>query len=201
VNEELLDVIDQHGAHLGVKPRGAVHRDGDWHAAFHLWVVSPAGVLLQRRSAAKAAWPGFLDATAAGHLIAGEAVADGLREVREEIGATYPFEALTALGVHSVDECRGEGGHNRERQHVYAVRDDRPLASWAEFDRVELDGLVLVGHTAFSSLVHGDAPSTVARSFDGHREQIVNVPLEPAPACASAGPTSGIMCVKAMSHR
>ena len=94
MDDELLDVVDEHGRRLGVKRRGDVHRDGDWHLAFHLWVVRPDGVLLQRRAATKASWPGRLDATAAGHLLAGEAVRDGLREAEEELGVAYAFDDL-----------------------------------------------------------------------------------------------------------
>ncbi|MBA2348095.1 MAG: NUDIX hydrolase, partial [Solirubrobacterales bacterium] len=72
--DERLDVYDELGVHLGVKARGAVHRDGDWHRCVHLWVLSGDAVLLQRRGRHKASWPGALDATAAGHVAAGESV-------------------------------------------------------------------------------------------------------------------------------
>jgi isopentenyldiphosphate isomerase len=181
--DELLDVLRRDGTSTGVrKPREAVHRDGDWHAAFHLWVVQPGGVLLQRRGAGKRAWPGRLDATAAGHLTAGETVADGLREVREELGLELTMDALTPLGVHVVDEQHG-GRRNRERQHVFALADARPLDHWTEFERAEIDGLVLVDHDAFSSLVagRGDQP---ALAFDGRSISAMTVhsnELIPAP--------------------
>src|SRR3954452_23548545 len=152
MDDELLDVFDEHGRHRGVKRRGDVHRDGDWHLAFHLWVVCGDGVLLQRRAADKDSWPGYLDASAAGHLLAGEAVSDGLREVEEELGSAYAFDDLDALGVHRVCDPVRDGRVNRELQHVFAVRDDRPLSRWTAFDRVEVDGLVLVGHDALAAL-------------------------------------------------
>jgi hypothetical protein len=161
-DDELLDIFDDRGWHQGVKRRDAVHRDGDWHLAFHLWVVRADGVLLQRRARTKDSWPGRLDATAAGHLLAGEAIRDGLREAEEELGVAYAFEALTELGVHRVDEVA-----NRELQHVFAVRDERPLDAWTGFDRSELDGLVLVGHDGFAALAAGDGPPVAARAWDG----------------------------------
>ena len=157
----------------GLKRRADVHRDGDWHLAFHLWVVAPAGVLLQRRARDKASWPGFLDASAAGHLLAGESIRDGLREADEELGVAYVFDDLAHLGVHRVADTERSGTVNRELQHVFAVRDDRPLAAWRDFDRVELDGLVLDWPRGFASLAaavnDGRAGSDVvrARSWDG----------------------------------
>lgn len=203
--DELLDVVDDQGHHLGVKPRGAVHRDGDWHRAFHLWVTGPAGVLLQRRPATKASWPSRLDATAAGHLVAGEDVRDGLREVEEELGVAYAFADLEPLGVHRVDDPMADGGRNRERQHVFAVRDDRPLAAWTAFDRREVAGLVLVEHDAFGRLASGEPAPVAATAWDGDRPAAVAVApgdLVPSPylaqigtrlaalAAAATGPTS-----------
>ena len=96
-DDEILDVFDERGRHLGTKRRADVHRDGDWHLAFHLWVVAPAGVLLQRRARGKSSWPGFLDASAAGHLLAGEAIRDGLREADEELGRRLRVRRTGAL--------------------------------------------------------------------------------------------------------
>ena len=37
---ELFDVVRADGTPTGeVKPRAAVHRDGDWHRAVHVWVA------------------------------------------------------------------------------------------------------------------------------------------------------------------
>jgi isopentenyldiphosphate isomerase len=173
--DELLDILDAGGAHLGTKPRRDVHRDGDWHRAFHLWVVRADGVLLQRRSRTKASWPGFLDATAAGHLLAGESVPDGLREAEEELGVTYTFDALVDLGVHPVDETRDDGRINRELQHVFAVRDERPLEAYTNLDAAEVAGLVLVGHPALRALVGGAAGARPGTAWDGRRRRPVDV--------------------------
>lgn len=200
MDDELLDVFDERGWHVGTKRRADVHRDGDWHLAFHLWVTGPEGVLFQRRARDKASWPGYLDASAAGHLLAGEAIRDGLREADEELGAAYAFDDLEPLGVHRVDDAEHSGVVNRELQHVFAVRDDRPLEAWEDFDRVELDGLVLVGHDEFLELVRalevgGDERAALhvhARAWDGAAVDDVRVtPAEvvPAPYLTSIGPT------------
>jgi isopentenyldiphosphate isomerase len=189
-DDELLDVLDAGGRRVGTKARGAVHRDGDWHRAFHLWVVDAGGVLLQHRSEAKKAWPGYLDATAAGHLVAGEEVADGLREVREELGVAYAPAELHALGVHRVDEQDGEGA-NRELQHVFAVRDERALEAWTGFDRTEVDGLVLVGHEGFAALAAGRAGTVPATAWDGARTAAIEVAARevvPAPYLREIAP-------------
>ncbi|HMJ34411.1 MAG TPA: NUDIX domain-containing protein [Baekduia sp.] len=176
MDDELLDAFDERGCHIGIKRRADVHRDGDWHLAFHLWVVRADGVLLQRRAATKASWPGRLDASAAGHLLAGEAVRDGLREAEEELGVAYAFGDLEPLGVHRVaDEADQEGRANRELQHVFAVRDERALETWTAFDRVEVDGLVLIAHADFAALAGGAPGPIPASAWDGERVAAIEV--------------------------
>jgi isopentenyldiphosphate isomerase len=191
MDDELLDVFDDRGWHVGTKRRADVHRDGDWHLAFHLWVVGADGVLLQRRAATKGSWPGRLDASAAGHLLAGEAIRDGLREAEEELGVAYAFEALTPLGVHRVADDERDGATNRELQHVFGVRDERPLDAWTAFDRVELDGLVLVGHAGFAALAAGAPGAVPGTAWDGERLAPVEVAareLVPTPYLAALAP-------------
>lgn len=182
-DDEPIDVLDADGTPLLgadgmpiVKTRAAVHRDGDWHAAFHLWIYSRDGVLLQRRGRFKRDWPGYLDASAAGHLTSGERPLDGLREVQEELGLSYLPEQLDELGrfpvVDHIDESAG-GGRNREHQYVYAVRDDRPLHAFTNFDPHEVEALVQVRWPGFLRLVHGEV--TGARSWNGRREQTIPV--------------------------
>jgi isopentenyldiphosphate isomerase len=165
---ELVDVYDERGAHLGVERRDVVHREGLWHRSFHLWVASGDGVLLQRRAADKEAFGGMLDATAAGHLTAGETVAGGVREAEEELGVAFALDRLESLGMRSVVDRPTPATTNRELQHVFLVRDDRPLEAWSDFDRVEVAGLAWLGLEAFTALAFGEvAGPWPGREWDG----------------------------------
>src|SRR5687768_17055127 len=89
VRGELIDVLTEAGARTGrCKPKADIHRDGEWHRAAHLWIVTTdRRVLLQKRARAKENWPGFWDVSVAGHVSAGENAIDAaIREAREEIG-------------------------------------------------------------------------------------------------------------------
>lgn len=101
---ELLDVYDENGTRLGVKPRSLVHRDGDWHRTFSCWIIRGdadrgPGILLQRRGARKEVWPQRFDISAAGHYRAGEGIEDGARELSEELGVDVAPEALIPVGI------------------------------------------------------------------------------------------------------
>jgi isopentenyldiphosphate isomerase len=121
---ELFDLYTREGEPLGAsKPRGQVHRDGDWHRSLHLWLWAVAGgaphVVLQRRSAAKDTWPGALDVAVAGHRRAGESFEETLREAREEVGLTVRPAELVRLGLRR-REGRRPGVADNELQEIVA---------------------------------------------------------------------------------
>jgi isopentenyldiphosphate isomerase len=127
---EVLDVYDDSLRHLGVKERGAVHLDGDWHRSFHCWFVSPGRhtLLLQRRALSKATYPGALDTTVAGHYRAGEGVREGCREAEEELGFRVDPDRLIPLG-RAVDAARHGYLVDREVADVFLYATDVP--PWA----------------------------------------------------------------------
>jgi isopentenyldiphosphate isomerase len=120
---EPLDVLDEAGQPTGVvKARADVHRDGDWHRAFHLWVLHPDGyVLLQRRSRAKDLAGGCVDVSVAGHLRAGETLQGVLREADEEVGLELRPGEVTFLDTLRSERVYPNGIVDREFQDVYAV--------------------------------------------------------------------------------
>jgi len=104
---EYLDVWTSDGIPTGrKKPRNHVHRDGDWHPCVHIWIYNPDDdtILIQRRVATKESWGGYLDVSCAGHIPAGEGIAQaGVRELEEELGLTVKQEELILLGM--VPQC------------------------------------------------------------------------------------------------
>jgi isopentenyldiphosphate isomerase len=121
---ELFDLYTREGAPLGVaKPRGQVHKDGDWHRSIHLWLWAEVDgaphVVLQRRAAAKDTWPRALDVAVAGHLRAGESFEQTLREAEEEVGLTVRPAELVRLGLRR-RESRRPGVADNELQEILA---------------------------------------------------------------------------------
>ena len=98
---EMLTVVDINRNQLGVKSREAVHRDGDWHETFQCWFIEQIEntyyIYVQKRSANKKDYPSMYDITAAGHLLVGETVEDGVREIKEELGIDVSLDELTFL--------------------------------------------------------------------------------------------------------
>ncbi len=101
--KELVDVyapprFERNGV---VKTRQEVVADGDWPAAFNLWLytrIPEPSMIYQMRSLSKSWEPGKLDVAAGGHYNAGEHGLDGLREFREELGITIPESQVQFFG-------------------------------------------------------------------------------------------------------
>lgn len=144
--DELFDVLDQSGRPTGeVKRRADIHRDGDWHRAFHLWVFAGSGegdgrVLFQRRASRKDTWPDHLDVAVGGHYRAGETFEDVVREIEEEIGIQPQLSQLVYAGQRRATSLRPEW-HDRELQDVYLLAYPREFPAFAPYG-TELAALV-----------------------------------------------------------
>ncbi|QFG00241.1 NUDIX hydrolase [Psychrobacillus glaciei] len=103
MENEMLKIFDGDRNEIGKASREEVHRLGLWHETFHCWIIGREKgkdyIYLQIRSDSKKDYPGLLDITAAGHLLANETVRDGIREVEEELGISVSFQELLSLGI------------------------------------------------------------------------------------------------------
>jgi len=100
---EYLDVLDENGNSTGTKKlRSEVHRDGDWHRAVHVWIITPKGdLIIQKRSRNKDSHANMWDISSAGHVPAGlSGIKAAKKEVEEELGVKLKesdFEYLFTL--------------------------------------------------------------------------------------------------------
>jgi isopentenyl-diphosphate delta-isomerase type 1 len=168
--EEHLDVLDADGNLTGiVKPKGAVHRDGDWHRAVHLWIVtSDAQLLLQRRSRAKITYPGLWDISCAGHVSAAEsATTSALRELDEELGITAEASELEEIGV-IVDQAAFDSGRHLENefQTIFVMQRDVGITE-LRLQEDEVEEVALVAITEFAARVARRDP-TLAPHWRGY---------------------------------
>ena len=140
-SEERFDLLNDSGEPTGeTKARAQVHRDGDWHRTFHLWIVKDGRyVLLQRRSARKDVAGGKVDVTVGGHFRAGEDLAQVVREAEEEVGLSVTPADLHYLGAHRGKLVQGEIT-DREITETYVMRCDQPLEHYY-LDCTEVDVL------------------------------------------------------------
>lgn len=161
---EQIDIFDANLKKLGSADRVAAHRDGAWHRTFHLWIVSEenrGSLIFQLRSPKAKNYPNLLDITAAGHLHAGEELADGVREVSEELGIVPQQDQLHWLGYRIEVADQDNGQRNREYQGVFLLKDNRALANYCP-DPNEVYGLLSIPIAAGMKLFSGKVQSVDA---------------------------------------
>jgi isopentenyldiphosphate isomerase len=155
---ELLEVYDASGRPTGrARSRAAVHLDGDWHLAFHCWIVRRGGqeIVLQRRSALKDTFPLCWDAAAAGHWRFRESPQDASREISEELGLSADFEHLRRVGREREARVFASGLIDREFHEVYVLNWDAPLGSYRPDPR-EVSAVAAFSAQGLLGLVSGE---------------------------------------------
>lgn len=179
---EMLDVYDANLKHEGTMERLAAHVNGRWHQTFHLWLVDEPtrSVIYQVRSPQMVNFPSALDVTAAGHLEAGEAVEQGVREAQEELGLTFSYDSLKSLGYRVEVADQPNGQRNREYQAVFLAKSPTPLTSFLP-DSTEVYGLLGIRIEDGFSL------------FTGSTETVASVGIAFDEATATWKPTSRIV--------
>lgn len=161
----MLDIYDPAGTWLGVKTRAAVHQDGDWHRVFHCWIIGRDAngrdsIALQKRGPDKQTYPNLFDVTAAGHYSAGEAIADGVREIEEELGIAVAFEDLIPVGRRR-DAVHFAHCIDNEMADVFFLIGNWPLNRY-HLAVDEVAGLAVVAIADALALVAGECESVEA---------------------------------------
>jgi isopentenyldiphosphate isomerase len=168
---EKLQVFNANLKSQGFEERGKVHMEGLWHKTFHCWLLSKeagGSILFQLRSMEKKSYPNLLDISAAGHLVDNEDVADGIREVSEELGIDIHFKDLYSLG-YRVEVDDAESAKNREYQAVYIGEVNKSLQDFTP-QVAEVSGLVWLRIEDALSLFDGKRDIATVNGISYNRE-------------------------------
>ena len=156
---ELFDVFNEQMEKVGVETRGNVHLNGLWHQTFHCWVIQKSKdeiyLLLQLRHKDKDTYPNMLDISAAGHLLTGETLEDGVRELEEELGISVTFNELSYCGMVAQENVISSNLIDREFNHIFIYESNLPIDQY-HFQIDEISGLYLIKYSDFKKLVLGD---------------------------------------------
>jgi len=158
---ELIDIFDADLRHLGTEELVKAHIEGLWHKTFHFWLVSPRNggqVLYQWRSKEMKNFPDMLDVSAAGHILAGETVDQGIREAEEELGISLDSRNIYSLGYRVEVADQDNGQKNREYQAVHLAVVDLDLEDFSP-QLEEVSGLYWVPLASGMELFTGKAES------------------------------------------
>nr|XP_023905310.1 nudix hydrolase 3-like isoform X2 [Quercus suber] len=179
--EEHLDVLTKSGYKTGIsKPRGEVHRDGDYHRAVHMWIFAEntQQLLLQRRADCKVSWPGLWDVSSAGHISAGDSsLVTARRELQEELGIVLPKDAFERIFIF-LQECVINDGKyiNNEFNDVYLVTtlDPIPLEAFT-LQESEVSAVKYISYEEYRSLLAEEDPDYVPYDVNGQYGRLFDI--------------------------
>jgi len=132
--DEILEIIDETGALIGLAGRKKIHGDPSLiHRVVHVLVFNSRGnLLLQKRSHKKDISPGKWDTSVGGHVNPGESPFNAaLRETREELGITlqelkllyeYLYRDSRESEMVSTYQCRYDGEYAFNRDEIDEIR-------------------------------------------------------------------------------
>lgn len=170
-SQELLEAWDWYkGVSTGIPvTRCDSYMNGIAHEGVHLWIVrmpeQQPEILFQLRSPDKALYPDCLDISVGGHVPFGLKSGGIQKESMEELGISPDGSELIDLGYTRFEEITSEY-HHREFQHVYIMRDDRPLDCYS-FNDGEVSGIYAVPLSVIGEPVMPDFKITV-QCYDGN---------------------------------
>lgn len=186
---EMLDIYDENMVYIGKATRDTAHKEGLWHKSFHCWFFTnnqgEPSVLFQIRSKSKADFPNMADISAAGHICADESVADGCREISEELGIDVNFGDLHTLGTRINTERikkKDKAGNeqlffNQEFNCVYFY--DSSKYSLSEFSMTdgEVDGIFSIAAKDGLALFSGEADeiTVTGRMANSPKDQLITL--------------------------
>ncbi|KAL1205596.1 Nudix hydrolase 3 [Cardamine amara subsp. amara] len=179
--EEHFDVLTKSGEKTGVsKPRGEIHRDGDYHRAVHVWIFveSTQQLLLQLRSDNKDSWPGQWDISSAGHISAGDpSIISAHRELEEELGVKLPKEAFEKIFVF-LQECVINDGKfiNNEFNDVYLVTILHPIPLEAfTLQKEEVSAVKYIPYEEYRNFLAKEDPAYVPYDVNGEYGKLFDI--------------------------
>ncbi|AEE36287.1 Nudix hydrolase 3 [Arabidopsis thaliana] len=179
--EEHFDVLTKSGEKTGVsKPRGEVHRDGDYHRAVHVWIFveTTQQLLLQLRSDDKDSWPGQWDISSAGHISAGDtSLLSAQRELEEELGVKLPKDAFEKIFVF-LQECVTNDGKfiNNEFNDVYLVTILHPIPLEAfTLQKEEVSAVKYVPYEEYRNFLSKEDPAYVPYDVNGEYGKLFDI--------------------------
>ncbi|MFS0780224.1 NUDIX hydrolase [Bacillus sp. 1P06AnD] len=167
MESELLKIFNDEREQVGTAARSEIHKRGLWHETFHCWLIGSLkeepSIYMQIRSEQKKDYKGLLDITAAGHLLANETPADGLREVHEELGLSIGLDECISLGVLE-NVIVNPDFIDRELSHVYLYPFHGDNSSF-RLQYEEVAGIIKAPFQAFKDLWEYNVDSIQAEGF------------------------------------
>ena len=143
---EYIDIYDSKENLLGYCEKTKAHELGHWHKVFGCIVYNSKKnkVYFQLKNPKhnNIHSQELLEITAGGHLMSGETLEDGVREIKEETGLTVDFKELDFVEKRKVNVKVKENYIVKEFQYFYSLDRNITLNDFKDFDKEEVASFV-----------------------------------------------------------
>ena len=170
---EMLEIFNEDHTLIGVASKEDVHRLGYWHQVFGCLFIdsSKNKVYLQYKNGKfnDVDKVNKIDISIGGHLLAGETVKDGVREIKEEASLNVSFADLDYLGQRKINKVINDNYIIREFAYLYVYdstfnlsdlkSQDEEVLYYIEFD---IDDLI--------SFLNYEVDTVIGKTPEGYKK-------------------------------
>lgn len=139
---EFIDIYDSNENLLGYCEKSKAHQLGYWHKVFGCLIYNSKKnkvfMQLKNPNHNKVNIRELLEITAGGHLISGETLNNGVREIKEETGFDVNYEDLTFLQKRKCNKTVSKDYKVKEFQYFYGLDLNVRVKDFKNFDTDEI---------------------------------------------------------------
>lgn len=143
---EYIDIYDKDENLLGYCEKDKAHKLGYWHKVFGCLIYNSKThkvfMQLKNPNHNKINKKPLLEITAGGHLISGETLQNGVREIKEETGFSVEYEDLIFLEKRKCNKVVSKDYKIKEFQYYYSLDLNIQVNEFTNFDTSEVISFV-----------------------------------------------------------
>lgn len=168
---ELIDIVDTTNKIIGKTDKKTAHREGLWHRTVCFLIVDSKKKLIyfqDRSTPSQLKSHEFFVKLNGGHLLAGEKVSQGIRELKEELGLILEDARFFPIGINQTAVDFSEEYKLREFMYFFIV-DIENILNKVKFLDGEVQSLISFDPEQALKVVLGKSPNIKAAVFDGDK--------------------------------
>ena len=177
IAKEYIDFYDSKERILGYCDKKLAHEKGYWHRVFGCMIYNSKTkkvyFQLKNPNHNKIHKKKLLEITAGGHLISGETLEDGTREIREETGLGVEYNQLVFLQKRKINKKIKKNYIIKEFQYFYSANLNVRLEDFKNYDQEEVIGFYELNIKDVINLLNNKKDSILGKSIiNGEIEKV-----------------------------
>lgn len=178
---EYIDIYDEKERYLGYSEKKRAHELGLFHKVIGCLILSQDRIYFQLKNPKHNGVheKEYLEITAGGHLMSGETLKGGVREIEEETGLNVLFEDLTFLEKRICDKRIKEDYIIREFQYFYYLDIHHfSLLNFKNYDKEEIVSFVELKINDVIHLLNGKKKRIKGKKLEEEKEVEIIITLD-----------------------